>query len=92
NTAIAFAKYHDISLAEAVQKLSIIPIQLNSKPYRNIIWDPIRGKMIVTGKKTMTDLLCYLVGLPVSVEKLSLSYAKSLGENGPISLPSKIIK
>lgn len=48
--------------------------------------------MIVTGKKTMTDLLCYLVGLPVSVEKLSVSYAKSLGENGPISLPSKIIK
>lgn len=92
NTAIAFAKHHDISLAEAVQKLSIIPIQLNSKPYRNIIWDPIRGKMIVTGKKTMTDLLCYLVGIPVSVEKLSVSYAKSLGENGPISLPNKIIK
>ncbi len=38
----------------------------------------------------MTDLLTYLVGLPVSIEKLSASYAKALGETGTINLPTKI--
>ena len=48
--------------------------------------------MISTGKKTMTDLLTYLVGLPVNVDKLSASYAKALGEDGPVILPTKIIE
>lgn len=90
NTAISFARFHDISLTEAVRKLSMIPVQINSTPYRDVIWDPIRSKMIVAGKKTMTDLLSYLVGLPVDVEKLKTAYIKALGADSEVQLPSKI--
>lgn len=90
NVVISYSRYHDISLNEAVDKLSCLPTQINSNPYRGVIWDPDRKKMILTGKKTMTDLLTYLVGLPVSIEKLSASYAKALGETGTINLPTKI--
>lgn len=92
NVVILYAKHHDISLSEAIIKLSCLPTQLNSNPYRGVIWDSDRKKMISTGKKTMTDLLTYLVGLPVNVDKLSASYAKALGEDGPVILPTKIIE
>ncbi|WP_072277439.1 DGQHR domain-containing protein [Erwinia persicina] len=92
NVVILYAKHHDISLSEAILKLSCLPTQLNSNPYRGVIWDSDRKKMISTGKKTMTDLLTYLVGLPVNIDKLSASYAKALGEDGPVILPTKIIE
>lgn len=92
NVVILYAKHHDISLSEAIIKLSCLPTQLNSNPYRGVIWDSDRKKMISTGKKTMTDLLTYLVGLPVNMDKLSASYAKALGEDGPVILPTKIIE
>lgn len=92
NVVILYAKYHDISLSEAIIKLSCLPTQLNSNPYRGVIWDSDRKKMISTGKKTMTDLLTYLMGLPVNLDKLSISYAKALGEDGPLTLPTKILE
>lgn len=92
NIAVVYAKYHDISLNDAVTKLSNLPTDINSQPYRGVIWDADRKKMIVTGKKTMTDLLLYILGLPVNIEKLNVAYAKALGEDSLVALPAKIIK
>lgn len=90
--AVSYSRYHDLSLSVAVEKLSYLPTDINSNPYRGIIWDPDRKKMISTGKKTMIDLLSYLFDLPVNIDKLSVSYAKALGEAGAVKMPTKILE
>ena len=92
NTAIAFAKYNDLPLSEAVNKLCVIPVELDAKPFKNVIWDSNRKKMIATGKSTMTELMSYMVGLPINVDRLLVSYAKSLGSTEKVDLPKKVIE
>lgn len=90
--AILYSKNYDCSLFESVRKLSIIPTQLNSRPYRKVIWDPIRNKIISSGRTLAIELLSYMLNIPSNTEKLKINYTKAHGESVAKELPKKIIK
>lgn len=90
--AILYSKNYDCSLFESVSKLSIIPTKLNSRPYRNIIWDPIRNKIISSGRTLAIELLSYMLDISSNTDKLKINYAKAHGESIAKELPKKIIK
>lgn len=89
--AIAFAKHHEVTLPEAVRQLAVLPTDLSARPYRGVVWDADRKKMVVTGKKVLVDLLAYMVGLPTDLEKLRLAYAKATGSDVTLRLPNKVL-
>ncbi|EPM1620748.1 DGQHR domain-containing protein [Pseudomonas aeruginosa] len=88
---IAYAKHHELSLPDAIRAISNIPVELTEPPFDGVIWDSGRGKMILTGKRLLVELLQYMVGLPVDVKKLQASYAKALGDRREVELPTKLI-
>lgn len=90
--AILYSKNYDCSLFESVRKLSIIPTQLNSRPYRKVIWDPIRNKIISSGRTLAIELLSYMLNIPSNTEKLKINYTKAHGESIAKELPKKIIR
>lgn len=86
--AIHLSRDKDISLSDAVIKLSKIPTDLSSEPFAGVIWDNDRRKMISTGKKLCIDLLSYIIGISADEGKLKSQYVKALGFDK--ELPSKI--
>lgn len=91
SVAIAFAKHHELSLPEAVRQLAVIPTDLNARPYRDVIWDNDRQRMMLTGKRLLIELLSYMVGLPTDRVKLRASYAKTLGTEFEARLPNRVL-
>jgi DNA sulfur modification protein DndB len=67
------------SLAESVRKLGALPTGLAEKPYRGVLWEPVRKNLIVKGKSLALDLIRYMVGLNTDVERLAKSYNEALG-------------
>ena len=53
-----------LSVERCVQKAAAIPILLNEKPYRDVLWDHRTSKMRPKGKKIIIDLLAHELGLP----------------------------
>lgn len=67
------------SLAESVRNLGALPTGLAEKPYRGVLWEPVRKNLIVKGKSLALDLIRYMVGLNSDVERLTKSYNEALG-------------
>ncbi|MDO7929197.1 MULTISPECIES: DGQHR domain-containing protein [Pseudomonas syringae group] len=88
--AIEYANYNGLSLLEAVDRLKTIPTDLAGKPYRDVIWDPVREKMILPGKTLAKDVLRYMAGLEVDTDILRASYAKARGIDGRANLPGRL--
>jgi DNA sulfur modification protein DndB len=89
HVACAVAKEHEISLPEAVKKLADIPVNLDARPYRDILWNPDTEKMMVANKALARDLLRYIVGLATDVDKLRTRYADARGET-TVKLPPRL--
>lgn len=90
SVAIDFARYHDIRLDKAVRALRNMPTDLNNRPYKGVIWDPLRRKMILTGRRLLRDLLKHMAGLNVDANKIRDAYARALGSDTPVRLPGLI--
>jgi len=93
HVATELARYHNLDLAAAVQRMRDIPTDLASAPYRDVIWDAKRSRVIGRGKSLARDLLMYVVGLPVDKKKLADRYRLALGVGpGPrAKLPAFVV-
>lgn len=80
-TAIAYCEQHKIELSAAVERLSVLPTDIAAPPFKNVIWDPISKRILISGKKLSRDILFFLSGLEVDVESLVSNYAKATGQN-----------
>ncbi len=87
--AVDVAKKHEMKLPEAVRWLSDLPVALEERPYRDVLWDPSTGKMIVSNKALMRDLLKYIFGFDVDVAKLRTRYGTARGKDN-VKLPTRL--
>lgn len=87
--AIEFSRANELTLMESVCRLGAIPTELTGRPYRSVIWDPSRKKMIPSGKKLAQDLLRYMVGLPSDIDLLRANYTNAKGD-GKTALPRRL--
>jgi DNA sulfur modification protein DndB len=62
-TAIELATTRKVELATAVHDLKVLPTDLSRAPYRHVIWDPARHRIVVGGKRVARELVRYMVGL-----------------------------
>jgi DNA sulfur modification protein DndB len=76
---IKIADKHNIDLASSVRKLSLLPVELSAPPFNNVIWDPIRKRMILKGKSTALNILYYLFDIEQSAEGIIPNYAFAVG-------------
>ena len=67
------------SVVESVRKLGALPTELAEKPYRGVLWDPLRKTLTVKGKSLALDLVRYMAGLDTDVERLTRLYNEALG-------------
>lgn len=88
---IEFATSRSTELVKAVEQLKVLPTDLTKAPYRNIVWDPVRHRIIGRNKGIARDLLRYMVGLAVK-EDLLERYTVALGADADATslLPSKV--
>jgi DNA sulfur modification protein DndB len=93
-TAIEYSRARDLQLTESVKRLGAIPTDLAERPYRGVIWDSERHKVIVTGKQLAQRLLRHMVGLPGDSVALAEDYNRALGRDlsGPAArLPGRVV-
>jgi len=90
SVAIDFARYHSIPLDNAVRALRNMPTDLGSRPYRGVIWDPLRHRMILTGRRLLRDILKHMSGLTDDPAKVREAYARALGTDAAVRLPGLI--
>jgi DNA sulfur modification protein DndB len=92
-TAINVATEKELDLLKAVERIKGIPTNLDSPPYRDVIWDPTRHTMIPGGKTLARALLRYMTGLKEDEEKLVRNYRIALRvdpDDASIKLPRKL--
>ncbi|WP_329740727.1 DGQHR domain-containing protein [Dyella sp. A6] len=87
--AVDVAKKHELNLPEAVKWLDDFPVELDARPYRDVLWNPSTGKMVVANKTLARDLLRYMFGLDVDVAKLRKRYASARGDDN-VKLPRRL--
>lgn len=87
--AVAVAEKHELTLPEAVEWLSDLPVALDARPYRDVLWNPSTEKMIVANKTLTRDLLKYMFGLDIDAPKLRTRYATAR-DNNNAKLPVRL--
>jgi DNA sulfur modification protein DndB len=92
-TAIDYAKSHHVELPQAVNNLKGFPTSLTQKPYRHVIWDPVRHTMMGRGKGLALGLLKYMMGLSIDRDDVAKKYASALHAAGidEVNLPPQIV-
>lgn len=60
---IEFATTREVELGAAVNELKELPTDLSRAPYRHVIWDPVRHRIVVGGKRVARELVRYMAGL-----------------------------
>lgn len=88
-TSVALATAKGTSVADAVHQLRLMPIDITKPPFRNVLWDPVKHKIIVTEKTLARDLTFHMAGLPVSTATLRTSYRRAVG-NPQAVLPAQL--
>lgn len=89
--AVDVAKKHELTLPDAVKWLGDLPVELNERPYRDVLWNPSTEKMIVANKALTRDLLKHMFGLDVDTAKLRTRYATARGDDN-VRLPIRLRK
>lgn len=81
----------EMPLEDAVRKASALPRDLNSPPFRNLLWDVSSKTMLNGHKVTVRELLLYMIdGKPkFGSDTLLERYARETGDS-EIELPAKI--
>ena len=71
------------TLDEAVEVLSHVPLELNSHPWRFVLWNPEQGTVIIKNSTLALNLLLYMAGEEPSSKKYNLEerYQKVLGDS-----------
>lgn len=87
--AVNVAKKHELTLPDAVKWLENLPVKLDARPYRDVLWNPSTGKMIVANNALIRDLLKYMLELDVDVLKLRTRYASARGDDS-VKLPPRL--
>lgn len=88
-TSVALAKANGISVADAVHQLRLMPIDISKPPFRNVLWDPAKKKIIVTEKTLARDLAFHMAGVPVTTAAVRTSYRRAVG-NPQAALPGQL--
>jgi len=84
--AILFARSHGCTLFDAVDRMKDIPTEISARPFRDVLWDSDKRKMILTGRTLSIDLLKYLLRLTKDGDGTLLSrYRAAIKED--LSLP-----
>ena len=77
--AIKISDVHQLDLPSAIRRLHSVPFELTAPPFNNVIWDPVRKRMMMKGKSTAIHILYYLYDLEKSIDKIAPDYALALG-------------
>ncbi len=90
--ALEYARARTVKLASAISLLKPMPMNLDKAPFVQVIWDPVRGRMISEGKSLAKELMRYIAGLDVDVRTLREKYALAVhgDANRSVTLPSRI--
>jgi DNA sulfur modification protein DndB len=102
NGQIPFAKAVRIlmdagaSVSDAVEALSKVPLQLNSKPWLEVLWDESKGNVITKNSVLAQNLLLYMVGFPPGTKSpsynLEESYQKTIGDKTVLLTSIPVVK
>lgn len=78
------------SLEESVAHVAQLPRQLGDVPYAGVLWN-INTRTMVNKNRVLTrNLLLYMLGEKVAVDKLKKDYKAVLGQAGNVDLPPQI--
>lgn len=87
--ATLYAKECGCSLIDAIDQIKNIPTDLAARPYRDVLWEPDKRKMILAGKTLAIDLLKHIVRITKDADGELLSrYQAAIKED--LSLPRPI--
>ena len=81
----------DMSFTEAVKHAAKLPRDLNTAPYKGLMWDPSRRAILNSNKVTLREILLHMVGRSKFTEKELLErYRKDTGDQS-LMLPELVI-
>ncbi|MEA9589195.1 DGQHR domain-containing protein [Xanthomonas sp. WHRI 10064A] len=81
---------HNVSLANAVKAVAVIPTDISKAPYKGVIWDADRGLINAKQKALARDVLSHMLGLNDGNSiALKARYAAALNKPGA-ALPAKL--
>jgi DNA sulfur modification protein DndB len=71
-----------MSIKKAVETLSQAPLDLNSKPWNEVLWKPVAKKIINSNEKLAQNLFLYIVGQRPHATNYDVlgNYRKALGD------------
>jgi DNA sulfur modification protein DndB len=80
------------SLKESLKLAKAIPLLMTDKPFVDVIYDPVRNRMMTTNKNLCLRLLLYMLDAAPADAKLRAAYAKHLGRPvEKIRLPNRLV-
>lgn len=87
-SSILIYKREDQNFEEIIERFSEIDLNINSKPWENVVWNPIQ-KTMITGSDTVTQLLLsYLYSNAIlngsELQKLKKGYASKILYEGDV--------
>ena len=81
----------DMALTEAVRHAAMLPRNLNTAPYKGLMWDPSNRAILNSHKVTLRETLLYMLGRSgFSEEELLERYRKETGDQS-LMLPAKVV-
>lgn len=92
-TRLAVEKAADsrIELTKAVKATSSLPIELSSRPYVGVIWDPNRRVMVPKGREMALELCRHMLGIPTRKSDLLARYRAFTG-SPKARLPPRVVR
>lgn len=80
------------SLDASFKLAKSIPLSMTDKPFVDVIYDPVRNRMMTTNKTLSLRLLLYMLGAAPADAKLRAAYAKHVGKPvDRIRLPNRLV-
>lgn len=87
--SITIKKHTNLSFGAIFKKFNDVNLNINSKPWHYVIWNPIENKMIMNSATVTYLLLCYLYDKSLlndrELKKLKEGYASKISFEGDIS-------
>ena len=83
----------DRDLNEAVRFVEKLPRNLHEKPFKSVIWDPQRQRIMRKNKAILREVLSYMLGFQstrYSEEKLLIKYRQCIGDTTE-ELPERVV-
>jgi hypothetical protein len=78
------------TLKDTLRRAKSIPIIMSAAPFKDVIYDPLRDRMMTTNAKLAARVLAYMLGATADA-RLKDAWAKHVGRPGA-KLPNSLIK